>query len=302
MANVSTDYQLTDSASEDNRAGEVRDYNPDPSAALHEPRLRALAYTIEAEIVPRLIMARRIAMERDKPEAATPLGDGIPHLISPDTVTSLVEALIAPDARLAEALFNQCRDQGFEPELLCLSLLAPAARQLGVLWVEDKVDIIQVTLGLCRLQTMLREISRDHDTPLMPKSAHHRILLAAPAAEQHTFGLEIVGEFFRRAGWDVVIQAAASDADLLAHVEREEFAVVGLTVAIDAAATGLAAHIAALRRRSRQKQLAVIIGGYRIVSCPDLANTLGADAAAVDALDAVRLGEAFVARLSQRNH
>ena len=42
------------------------------------------------------------------------------------------------------------------PSAVYLDLLTPAARQLGAMWDEDRCDFTQVTVGLMRLQQVMR--------------------------------------------------------------------------------------------------------------------------------------------------
>ena len=77
----------------------------------------------------------------------------------------LVRLLLAHDVGVASAYVETVRQRGASLEGIFLRLLAPAARELGLLWEEDECDFMQVTVGLCRLHHLLRELSPEFRGP-----------------------------------------------------------------------------------------------------------------------------------------
>ena len=217
------------------------------SVVAKETRLDALVRTIEGQIVPRLLMARgtvsAATAARERSEGGTPIGR--------EQVAELIRLLLH-DSEVSSAFVAGLRQHGSSVERICLSLLAPAARELGEMWERDDLDVIQVTLGLCRLQTLLRELSADGAHDGGDRALQGSILLVPELGEQHTFGLQLVGEFFRRAQWDVWMEQPESAAALLDLVAREHFSVIGLTVACEERLPGLATRITSGQTRARR--------------------------------------------------
>ncbi|NJK90043.1 MAG: cobalamin B12-binding domain-containing protein [Myxococcales bacterium] len=87
--------------------------------------------------------------------------------------------------------------------MIFLDLLAPVARLLGDLWLIDLCTFTDVTIGLSRLQQLVRELAPAFEDGHDLRGFGHRALLAPAPGEQHTFGMHLVEEFLRRAGWDV---------------------------------------------------------------------------------------------------
>ena len=71
------------------------------------------------------------------------------------------------------------------------------------MWSEDECDFSTVTVALGRLQRLLRELSPAFGTEIEYPANGRRALFAQAPDEQHSFGLSMVAEFFRRQGWDV---------------------------------------------------------------------------------------------------
>jgi methanogenic corrinoid protein MtbC1 len=247
-----------------------------------EQRLARLVRTIEVEVIPRLVLARRAA--GDAPPVAAN-GHAAPGC---EDVAELAALALARDGSVASSYVAALRTRGMSVETLYLDLLAPAARHLGELWDEDRCSFSEVTLGLWRLHQVLRELSPAFQNVVEHRAHGLRALLAPAPGEQHTFGLSMVAEFFRRAGWDVWSGPVTSRQELVAMVGGEWFAVVGLSVSSERKLEEVAAGIRAIRRASRNRAIGVMVGGPVFLDHPDLVARVGADATAVDGRQAAR--------------
>jgi methanogenic corrinoid protein MtbC1 len=254
-----------------------------------EARMARLVRTIEGEIVPRLVLARRVVQPLlpvlGKPARAPDEVD----------VRELVRLLLAHDVGVASAYVETVRQRGATLESVCLCLLAPAARELGLLWEEDECDFMQVTVGLCRLHQLLRELSPEFRAE---RKVNRNVLLAPVPGDQHTFGITLVAQFLRRAGWEVWHEFPTSSAELLQIVRQNWFTVVGLSVGSETRVDDVAAMIVAIRQTSRNRSLGVLLGGPVLVARPELAAQMGADATACDGPMAVLRAEHMCTRQS----
>lgn len=258
-----------------------------PKGGLSESEIRMarLVRTIEGEIVPRLVLARRATRMPPRGEPSVRKG--------PDAtdVKELVRLLLAHDVGVASAYVETVRQRGATLELVCLELLAPAARELGLLWEEDECDFMQVTVGLCRLHQLLRMLSSEFRCDETERAPERRILLAPCPGEQHTFGITVVAQFLRRAGWDVWDEFPTTDTEIIELVRQNWFAVVGLSLGSESQVEHVASTIRSIRLASRNQALGVLIGGPILLAQPELAARVGADAMAADGPQAVLRAE-----------
>ena len=248
-------------------------------------RLARLARAIEGEIIPRLMLAHREAHACD--EGAAPCA-----VLAPDDVEAFTAIVLERDDDEALAVVESHLARGVPVETVFVELLAPTAHRLGELWTQDRCDFTDVTLGLGRLQRVLREVSAGL-APAggavdvgEPAEGARRILLLPSPGEQHTFGLVMVAELFRRAGWDVSGGPWEAAADAARLVDSEWFDVVGFSLAAEMHVDALAECIDTVRRASRNGQVGIMVGGPVFRSRPELANQLGADLTAVDGREA----------------
>jgi len=231
--------------------------------------------------------------------APPPLAASGDRLAPPPDVRELVRLLLAHDAAVAVAHVLAISEEGMSAQDICLRLLAPAARVLGEMWERDECDFVQVTLGLCKLHQVLHQLGstlRSAEESGICEPAR-RILLAAAPGEQHTFGIVMVGQFFRADGWDVWNEFPDSDSDLVDAVHDCWFALVGLSVGSEVRVSRLASVIEAIRRASRNHALRIMVGGPILVKRPELAEALGADAMAFDGRAAVRTAQSMFVSL-----
>jgi methanogenic corrinoid protein MtbC1 len=260
-----------------------------PEDAPDEARMARLVRTIEGEIVPRLVLARRVTAG---PAEARAPGRGCPDAAD---VRDFVRLLLAHDVPVASAYVESVRQRGASLDAVCLRLLAPAARELGVLWEKDECDFMQVTVGLCRLHQLLRELGPEFRAAEAEPKLDRRILLAAVPGEQHTFGITLVAQFLRRAGWDVWHEFPDTNTQIMEVLRQNWFTVVGLSVGYDIRLDAVAAIVAAIRRGSRNSRVGILVGGPVLVAKPEIASLVGADATAMD-------GEEAVVRAEQMCH
>lgn len=253
-----------------------------------------IAREVEDDIVPRLVLAHRShGIGGHRARAAS-------RAVTEEDLSRFTDIVIRESAPAALDWVGTMRARGVALEAVYLDLLAPVARRLGELWSADLCDFTAVTLGLWRLQQVARELSPAFRRDAEPRLIERRALLATVPGEQHTFGLTIVADFFRRAGWNVATEISASPEALVARVQRESFAIVGLSLSCGARLEGLASFIHALRRASRNRALGVMVGGPMLAEHPELAALVGADATAADGHSACLQAESLVAVLSGR--
>jgi MerR family transcriptional regulator, light-induced transcriptional regulator len=241
-------------------------------------RLSKLAQALESDVIPRLVGAHG-----KEPRAAV-------HL-EPREIEGFVGLLRnGTDAELAAAV-SAAHRRGLAVEAIFLELFAPAARHLGELWVADRCDFSTVTICLGRLQRLLREWSPAFGTEVGHPANGRRILLAQHTEEQHSFGLSMVAEFFRRAGWEVLGGVGGAVPDPSAQVSREWFDAVGFSIGSETRIDWLKERIAQVRKVTRNRSVVVLVGGPLFVLQPAWAQSVGADASGHDGGQAPKLAE-----------
>lgn len=252
-------------------------------------RAASLLRTIETQIIPRLLMAHCHA---DSP--AAPSSRPLP-VVGPAEVAVLTDIVLGRVAGSAADYVRARRAEGLDIESMYLELLAPTAERLGALWEADLCDFTEVTVGLWRLQQLVNEYSSAFQRGEHSRRSGHRALLAPAPGSQHNFGLLMVVEFFRRAGWDVWADPGADLHELTRTIGSSWYDLLGLSVGSECHVPQVASAILTLRQASLNPAVVIMVGGPVVGLLDNFVAQVGADATAGDARQAVAEAERLVA-------
>ncbi len=232
---------------------------------------------MELELIPRLLAHARGAGT----EATWPARAG--QEITPADVDRFVAACLSHDEERCPSIITEMIDSGQPLERICLQLLAPAARTLGTMWEEDEADFLEVTLGLGRMQRVVRDLGRRvaAETP-MSADAGQAFLCAMPD-EQHSLGLAMVAEFFVADGWGVTVGHPLGNSEVVHEIAVHWYDVVGLSAGLVERIPKITELVTSIREASLNADLAIMVGGQAFLNDPSLVGVVGADASAPDA-------------------
>lgn len=198
--------------------------------------------------------------------------------------TALATALCDDRSDTADLLVEDLIDAGVSVEDVCLEHLAPAARCLGEWWENDRLPFTDVAMATSRIQSMLRRMPVGR-VPLHSCDRHGALFCAVPG-EQHTLGVMMAADLFRRNGWDVGLMVGLDHAEIMSRIECDDRAVIGLSCS--------GAHsVAALER------LMVAIRTRRPVSRLLLSGQIALD---MDALEKLPEPDAIVTTMAEAEH
>jgi MerR family transcriptional regulator, light-induced transcriptional regulator len=268
------------------------DHQGDREVKTHRPQDLAptlLAKLIEGEIIPRLLMAHR----NSAGESVQPSPDH-DQTIGQSEVAAFASLALLSEAHVLMRHVDAQLGFGFAVETILVELLAPTARALGVMWDNDEVDFIDVTMALWRLQEIVHELSARAPGAVSNRGGDRRALFCVMPGEQHSFGTVVVDECFRRQGWETRCITNLTEHELMTLVNERWFEIIGLTVSCYHHIDELSRFIGALRQSSRNPHAGVMVGGPLFVNNPGLAEIIGADGTASDARRAVECAEKIV--------
>jgi MerR family transcriptional regulator, light-induced transcriptional regulator len=250
----------------------------------------AIVQTIKTQIIPKIVLALR-ALPTTKAAAVGGQGES-----AIDAFTALT--LVADDGAVI-AYVDRLLSEGTSVASIYLDWLAPAARKLGEQWETDATDFASVTLGVSRLQRIMRRLDERFFNEVHTADGGESALLTIIPGEQHSFGLSMVAEFFRRAGWNLCTGPFASHHELTSLVQQQWFDIIGFSVSSDRRLDALKQDIRDIRRDSRNPHIGIMLGGPMAMSDPELVTSMGADMMSVDAAAAPQQARALIAQLTR---
>ena len=241
---------------------------------------------IESEIIPRLLMAHAGSDVQSRSRRV--------RTISADDASRFAVLPLRLEAASLLEEVDRFITKGASVETICLDLLAPAARKLGEMWERDECDFLDVTMGLWRLQEVMREVAARSPAVLGGLSVPFSALFSPMPGDQHNFGTLMIEEVFARGGWRSEALVKPDRRELLDRVARQPFDLIGLTLARNCSSAALANLIKAVRNVSANPHIIVLVGGRMINENPALSAEVGADGTGADALAALELANTLL--------
>jgi methanogenic corrinoid protein MtbC1 len=263
-------------------------------ASAESDKTETVNSVIEHQIIPRLLMAHTIS---DKPAASRPRGTRA--VTFEETARFAVLPLRLEAAALLEEV-DGFLAKGVSVETICLDLLAPAARKLGEMWESDECDFLDVTMGLWRLQEVMREVAARAPAERCEALAPPTAVISPMPGDHHNFGALMMAEVFTRSGWRAEALIKPERRELLDRLARQSFDLIGLTLTRDCPSAAVENLIKAVRNVSANPAIIVLIGGRMVNQNPDIVKEVGADGTGVDALAALDLANNLVKNATSR--
>jgi hypothetical protein len=272
----------------------MRTARPRKEEPPHDALLRR---TIEAEVIPRLVLGHPLAPLR---QDVLPAHGSLP---ASDRIAQFAELILAPDQDAARGHVEALRADGARLETIYLDLVVPTASYLRYLWDADLYDFAEITLALWRLQQVVRSFGTAFRSEGNRRETGLRALLVPGPNAKHElpymmFGLVMVGEFLRRDGWDTWIEPDPSSRDFAEIVSSQWFDVVEFLVGGNSRLDLLASNIRLVRHQSPNPAVGVILSGQVFIENPELVLLVGGDITAIDACQGAAQAQKLVSLLS----
>lgn len=265
--------------------------SPKPWPLFHlvakEKRGEDLSSIVEGQIIPRLCNAHGPvpAVARAPIGASTPQDVDVPA----GSTETCARLTLTRRPELLDTFFKDFVSLNGSAAAIYSGLLAPTARLLIDLWSRDRISYTEVTIALGRLQHLVHEL---HDvTPYNGNDdpCSRSAFFAPRPGEQQTFGFFVIEEQFRWSGWRTWVETAATNSDMNAGVGSQWFDLFCLSVTRDAHMEDVSDTIRDVRRASRNRELFVLVTGCPFLEHPGLVGFVGADAAAADGGEALKI-------------
>lgn len=236
----------------------------------------------------RLFAQWDLKLSLNRQEMPTLLSPAAPVTVDPDA-ERLATLAIGSDADAARTLLKDAQNRLVSYRAMTEQLIEPAARHLGDLWSDDHCGEYEVALGLCRLQTYMREVNAD-TTPDV--AAHPLVVLVAPLpGEIHMLGATLGAEATWQSGWETHVRFPSTDEALRNIVATDWFDAIDLSLSPafqrDHRIQHMEQIIHTVRQASRNPALVVVAGGRAFFDRLASSGDVGADAIHASAADVV---------------
>jgi methanogenic corrinoid protein MtbC1 len=173
--------------------------------------------------------------------------------------------------------------QGQSLEDIYIQGITPCARLLGDWWCADRLDFAMTTIASSHLQQLLHDFSSEFLQESKQQRSPWNLLLMTEPGAQHSLGLLMLSEFFKRSGWNVSVGVPQDVAEFKRLFQSEWFDAVGISISSDRQLDVLANLLPSLRKGADNAQLRVFVGGPMALLAPELLKGLTSDVLREDA-------------------
>jgi methanogenic corrinoid protein MtbC1 len=180
--------------------------------------------------------------------------------LDPDQVKLLSQAAIHSMDETRKILMKW-RRQGHCLADIYLQGIAESAKLIGELWVSDELDFANINIAFSRLHRALHEFSREFLAEGTGESNGLSLLLMTEPGSHHGMGAFMLSEFFRQAGWRVMLLAPQDIADFKRMFLSDWFDAVVLSISTDRQIDTVSQTVCELRNATVNPHLKIYVGG-----------------------------------------
>lgn len=200
------------------------------------------------------------------------------------------EAALGAERRACSDVLRQAMQAGVARDDLADLYIPELARQMGEDWCSDGLSFAAVTIGVSRLQAMLRELGPEWSSDQAASPAAAAIMLIVAQDVYHTLGALVLSGQLRRKGLSVRLMLGAPVGELSTKLSQTTYDAVFISASLGETLESLRKIVNVIRSSSR-KSLPVVIGGtiLEAETTYDVLALTGADYATSSASEALEL-------------
>jgi len=162
-----------------------------------------------------------------------------------------------------------------------------AARLMGEHWCSDEMDFVNATIAFSRLHRVMHEFSAEFLSEGKSESNGFSLLIMTEPGSQHGLGAFMLSEFFRHAGWRVMLVTPQDITDFKRVFMSDWFDAVVLSMSSDRQIDRVSKAVSELREASANPKLKIFIGGPVADIAPERLNWPGTTLLFTDAAQTV---------------
>ena len=226
------------------------------------------------------LASRAVAVIAGRQEAA-------PAPLSERFIGALYDAVTDGGNARVDEIIAAMLDAGCPAGEVLEFYIPEVARRLGNDWCDDRLGFAQVSIGSARLQHAVRALS-DRCRRVNLSGAGHAVLVVVPRGEHHTLGAVILTEQLRQAGVSVRMSICETSTQVLRTVASGQYDAIFFSISSTERLEDLR-HLVEKSKKAAPVDVPVVVGGAFEVGAEDVKELAGADHAADDYKEALRL-------------
>jgi methanogenic corrinoid protein MtbC1 len=149
--------------------------------------------------------------------------EDVSRRLDPDLLAALELAALSDNPADCKQAVKTALGNGARPEDIADFYIPALARSMGDLWCIDQLSFAGVTIGVSRLQAMLRSLGPNWASDNATGTENASILLLVPQDVYHTLGAIVLSSQLRRKGFSVKLVLGGKPEDIVERLSRTRF-------------------------------------------------------------------------------
>jgi methanogenic corrinoid protein MtbC1 len=140
---------------------------------------------------------------------------------------------------------------------------------LGKQWEDDTLSFAEVSIGVNKLERVIHKLDYLFQVTQLEKRDDQSILITAFPESQHSLGTLILSNYFIHSGWRVYRPENTSLKSIGREIESNRHDAIAISISCDEQLEQLPNTISALRGKSKNPKIKVLIGGPLYNKAPE---------------------------------
>ena len=184
-------------------------------------------------------------------------------------INRITQLLLSTEDGAFELAITVLKTHGASINYIVLDLIPSIARRLGKQWEDDTLSFAEVSIGVNRLERVIHKLDYLFQVTQLEKRGNQSILITVFPESQHSLGTLILSNYFIHSGWRVYRPENTSLKSISQEIESHSHDAIAISVSCDEQLELLPNTISALREKSRNPNIKVLIGGPLYNKAPE---------------------------------
>lgn len=209
--------------------------------------------------------------------------------LDPVILNNLHVAALSADRTACTHALNRALDTGITREDMADFYIPELSRVMGDQWCSDELGFAGVTIGVSRLQSMLRDLGPDWNGDKSANPNAPAIMLVVPQDVYHTLGAMVLAGQLRRQGLSVRMMLGVRPEELTDRMDHTHYDAVFISSSRGETLESLRRIVDVIKSATHQPP--IVIGGtlLEVETKEDVTALTGADYATSRPDEAIRL-------------
>ena len=182
-------------------------------------------------------------------------------MLDDEEINRITQLLLSTEDGAFELAITVLKTHGVSINYIVLDLIPTIARRLGKQWEDDTLSFAEVSIGVNRLERVIHKLDYLFQVTQLEKRGDHSILISVFPESQHSLGTLILSNYFIHSGWRVYRPENTSLKSISRELESNKHDAIAISISCDEQLERLPNTISALREKSKNPKIIVLIGG-----------------------------------------